>query len=255
MYFPVLHSKAQAQYPTVKLLESGHVEAKSPGGYLWRGAAERPLARRWLLQFEGLTDPEARALASLYEWCAGGWRTFSFADPMSNLLRWSEDLRNAAWMKSAWLTITAAGGGGGQPAEFLIVNTGTAPGGIWQELDLAPGADLCFSCEVSGGTLKLRWAGKEVTITAGDGWARGFVTGESNGGLQRVEMELEAGMAVRVRRIQAETQRVPSQYQGTFERGGVYSNTRFAERGLRIVSVAPDQNMAEVELESTGEVE
>jgi hypothetical protein len=90
MYFPVLNSKAQAQYPAAKLLESCHAEVKSPGGHLWRGAAETALVRRWVLRFEGLTDAEARALVSLYEWCRGGWRTFSFADPMSNLLRGSQ---------------------------------------------------------------------------------------------------------------------------------------------------------------------
>jgi hypothetical protein len=255
MYFPVLNSKAQAQYPAAKFLESCHAEARSPGGHLWRSAAETALVRRWVLRFEGLTDAEARALVSLYEWCRGGWRTFSFADPMSNLLRWSEDIRQEAWVRNPWLTITATEGVAGQPAEFLIVNAGASPGRIWQEVDVAPGADLCFSCEAKGGALKLRLGEREAWIMAGESWAQTSVTAESSGGPQRVELELEAGMSVRVRRIQAEIQRVPSQYQGTFERGGIYPNTRFAEGGLRIISVAPDENQLEVLLESPGEVD
>lgn len=255
MYFPVLHSKAQVQYPVAKYLESGHVEVKSPGGHLWRSAAEGALGRRWLLRFEGLTDAEARALVSLYERCGGGWETFRFADPMSNLLRWSEDVQNPVWVKSSWARITTLAGEAGEPAEFQIVNTGATPCRVWQEVDVAAGAELCFSCEVRGGVLRLRLGAAAAAITAGEGWAKGFVTAESRGGLQRVEMELDAGMAARVRRLQVETQRVPSGYQGTYERGGVHPKTRFAEGGLRIVGVAPDENLAEVVLESAGEVD
>lgn len=253
MYFPVLLSRAQVQYPVWKSTEFSLVEAESPGGHLWRSASELPASRRWTLRFEDLTDAEAAALEALYESCAGGWRTFSFADPLSNLLRWSEDIRNSAWGRSAGLTITAAGGVA--PAEFQIVNTSATPGQVWQEIDLAPGAVVCLSCETRGGPLTLR-AGSTEQTTAGSGaWTRRFLTAESTGGLQRMELELPAGGSVEVRRIQVETQRAPSQYQATFERGGVRAKTRFAGGGLRIISVAPDRNIAEVVLESHGEDE
>lgn len=255
MYFPVLLSRVQAQYPAVKVLESVHTEVESPGGYLWRSAPVQPVIRRWVLRFEDLTDVEAGALRALYETCGGAWRTFCYADPMSNLLRWSEDAGNAAWGKSAGLAVTPLAGGSGLPAEFEIVNTSGAPGQLWQDVDLAPGAVMCFSCELRGGAATLRAGGASQRATAGSEWAQAYVAGESSGGMQRVEVELDAGAVVRIRRLQAETQRAPSQYQGTYERGGVYPKTRFVEGGLKIISVAPGRSAAEVVLESAGEDE
>lgn len=253
MYFPVLLSRAQVQYPVQKFLEFTFAEAESPGANLWRGLPDGPALRRWVLRFEDLTDGEADALASFYESCEGGWRSFSFADPMMNLLRWSEDPGNDAWGKSAGLTITKLAGGGGEPAEFQIVNPNATAGQVWQELDLAPGVAVCFSCEVRGGPVKLQAGSADLMTAASGDWARRFLTAVSTGGVQRVGLELEAGGAVQVRRIQAETQLAPSQYQGTFESGGIHARARFADGGLRIVSVAPDRNRAEVVLESAGE--
>ncbi len=253
MYFPVMLSRVQAQYPAVKTLESVHAEAESPGGYLWRGAPDQPVIRRWMLRFEDLTDAEAGALRELYETCGGAWRTFCFADPMSNLLRWSEDAGNAAWGKSAGLVLTKSAGGNGLPAEFEIVNSNAAPGQVWQEVDLAPGAVVCFSCELRGGAATLRAGGAALRATAGTDWLRAYVAGESSGGMQRLEVEVDAGASVWIRRLQAEMQRAPSPYQGTYERGGVYLKARFAEGGLRITTVAPGRNEAEVVLESAGE--
>ncbi len=255
MYFPVLLSRAQAQYPAARVLESMHVEAESPGGHLWRSGSNETLIHRWVLRFEDLTDTEAGALRALYEACGGAWRTFRFADPMSNLLRWSEDLGSAAWGKSAGMAVAMISGGNGAPAEFEIKNTSGAPGQLWQELDLAPGASVCFSCELRGGAATLRAGGASIRATAGAEWDQAYVSGESSGGMQRLEVEVDAGALVRIRRLQAETQRAPSQYQGTYERGGVYPRTRFVEGGLRITSVAPGRNAAEVVLESAGEDE
>lgn len=253
MYFPVLLSRAQVQYPVQKALEYRLAEAESPGGNVWRGLPDGPASRRWVLRFEDLTDGEADALASFYELCEGGWRSFSFADPMTNLLRWSEDLGNNAWGKSAGLTITTLSGSGGEPAEFQVMNPNATAGQVWQELDLAPGVAVCFSCEVRGGGLWLRVGGAELKMAASGDWMRRFITAVSTGGAQRVELELEAGGSAQVRRIQAETQLAPSQYQGTYESGGIHPRARFADGGLRIVSVAPDRNRAGVVLESVGE--
>jgi hypothetical protein len=253
MYFPVLLSQVQAHLPVVKVTSFSPVEVESPGGRLWRTASDRPAVRKWALRYEDLTDDEAGALEAFYDACAGGWRTFTFADPMSNLLRWSEDIGNEIWGKSAGLRITVSSSVGEGPAEFLIVNSSASAGKVWQELDIAPGSALCFSCETRGGALKLRAGGQEQPIAASGDWSRKFITAVSSGGVQRVEIEVDAGVSVEVRRIQAETQRAPSEYQATFERGGVYAKTRFSEGGLRIVSVAPNRNVAEVVLESHGE--
>lgn len=251
MYFPLLLSGVQAQYPVRRATWHHFPEASSPGGALWRGTADAPAVRRWFLRLEDLTDAEVESLVGLFDWCSGGWRTFAFADPTGNLLRWSEDLENAAWGKSSGITVQRSGAG--EPAEFQVVNSGAATGQIWQELDLPPGALICLSCETAGEGVTLRVPGAHRTAPSSSQWLAGFAAGESTGGLQRVELEFPPGATILVRRVQAEMQIVPSEYQATFEWGGIFPKTRFAGNGLRIVAVAPDRNVVEATLESTME--
>lgn len=254
MYFPVQASRVQAQYPVRRVTESRFREVETPGGKRWRSASDGPAVRRWVLRFEDLTDGEAAALVTCYEACAGGWRTFVFADPAGNLLRWSEDLEAAVWGKDAGLAVTRSGGAAGRPAEFQVVNGSAAAARIWQELDLPPGLAVCVSCEVRGEGATLRAPGGAARGVAASGeWTKAFVTGESAGGVQRVELEIPAGATAFVRRMQAETQLAPSEYEGTFETGGIHAKTRFAEDGLQMVVVAPDRHRAEVILESAME--
>lgn len=255
MYFPVLQSKAVAMFPATRLLESSHVEEITPGGYLWRSLPALPARRKWFLRFDGLTDREAGALQSFYASCMGGWKTFRFADPMANLLRWSEDLTHPTWGKDNWMAVALVGGGSGQPHEFQVVNTGAGPGRLWQELDLASGADLCFSCEVRTGAVRLQIRDIRTGFNSADVWRRAFVTAESSGGPQRIAIELEPGASAIVRKVQTETQRAPSEYQATYERGGIHPVTRFVDNGLAIVSTGPNQHSAEVLLESIGEAD
>lgn len=254
MYFPPLRSGLFAQYPVSRTDEYALAEAEAPGGKLWRSRTNRPPVRRWRLELEDLSDEEAAQLASFYESCRGGWQTFSFPDPMANLFAWSEDLTGPAWKRSPGVSVTRANAE--TPAEFLVVNTSGAPGRLWQDLDLAPGAILCFSCEMQGPL------GQETVILAGgaarriltrDAWQAESVTGSSSGGPQPAGIELAAGAALRVRCFQAEVQVAPSAYQPTFEGGGIYSRTRFAQDGLVVVSTAPGRNRATVVLEGVME--
>ncbi|MGC8883492.1 MAG: hypothetical protein ACP5UT_11710 [Bryobacteraceae bacterium] len=256
MYFPVLQSGVYAQFPVSKTDEYSIIEEETPGGGVWRLGTGRATVRRWRLELEEVSDEEALALIQFYDAVRGGWHSFSFADPMGNLLVWSENLGKPSWLRSPGVSVTPAGPLEGGPAEFLIVNGGAAPGEIWQELDLAPGAAVCFSCETqtpggpAGGVFS---AGAENRIVFSAGWNRIFVTGTSSGGFQRVGIRLEPGAALRVRRLQAEIQIAPSEYRPTFEVGGVWPKTRFAQDGLTVIATAPGRNRIRILLESAME--
>lgn len=250
MHFPLLSSRVQAQYPLRSLREMVFREVESAGGARWRSTADAPALRRWVLLLEDLNDEELAALTDLFEASAGGWRTFLFVDPMGNLLRWSEDLRNSSWDKGAGVSITRVNEEEAEPAEFAIVNGGGVPAGISQNLPLPPGLRLCFACEMLGGRLKLRAGGAEAACEAATGWTRRYVVGESSGSVSHVELELGPGEAVHVRCLQAEAQMAPSAYMGTYETGGIYPKTRFAANGLWIRAKAPGRHSAEVRLES-----
>ncbi len=252
MQFPVLLSGVQVQYPVLEERLSTFPEVESPGGARWRGAAEAPRIRRWVLRLKDLTDGEAAALRGLHESCAGGWRTFLFADPLGNLLRWSEDLENAAWGRSAGISASRLSGSSEAPAEFEIVNSSSWPGSLFQDLQLPAGAVICFSCDAQGDAMQLRAGGAEAAFGPADGWMQRYVTGVAggSGGATRAELQLAPGARVRLRCVQAEIQLSPSAYQGTYEAGGVHPKTRFAENGLRITAIAPGRHEAEVRLES-----
>ncbi len=255
MYFPVLRSGVAVQYPVSRMEEFWLAEVETPGGAVWRSATGRRPVRRWLLELEEISDEEATALEALYEACRGGWETFSFADPLGNLLSWSEDVSRPVWEKSPGVAVSRAGGEAGA-AEFLVVNSSGAAGRIWQALDLAPGAAICFSCEIQGSPgqeASILAAGAERRILADGAWKAAHVTGVSAGGPQQVGLELPAGAALRIRSLQAETQVAPSDYQPTYETGGIFPKTRFAQDGLRIVSMAPGRNRARITLESVVE--
>lgn len=255
MYFPVLRSGVAVQYPVSRTEEFWLAEAETPGGGVWRSLTGRSPLRRWRIELDEISDEEAAALASFYEECRGGWATFSFADPLGNLLVWSEDLSQPVWKKSPGITVNRAGGEAGA-AEFLVVNGSGAAGLLWQDLDLAPGAAVCFSCEIQGSPgqeASLLAAGTMRRVSAEGAWKAEHVTGSSAGGLQRVGLEVPAGAGLRVRRLQTEMQIAPSEYQPTYETGGVFPRTRFAQDGLRIVSVAPGRNRARITLESVAE--
>ncbi len=251
MYFPVLTSRVLAQYPATRVTESQFQEAESAGGRLWRSASDSLPLVRWILRYEDLTDGEANVLAEFFEASAGGLRTFVFADPLGNLLRWSEDMEDPVWGKDAGIAISRLSGRADEPAEFQVRNGGANAARIWQELDLAPGLAVCFSCEMRGEGAVLRAPGgsSRVAGLAGE-WTRVIVAGESLGGPQRVEVEIAAGATVFLRRLQVEAQVAPSEYQPTFEVGGIYPKARFAGGGLRLEAIAPDRHRADVVIES-----
>lgn len=252
MYFPVLRSGVAAQFPLTRVDDYFVIEAEAPGGAVWRAGSGRSPVRRWRLEYTDVSDEEAKTLAEFYEACGGSWQCFSFADPMANLVAWSEDLTKPVWLRSAGVTVERSGGESG-PAEFLIINQGATRGRIWQELDLAPGSAVCFSCEIQGQAATLLAGGAMETVAGGGLWRRVFVAGTSSGGLQGVGIELEAGASVRVRSLQAEVQIAPSEYQPTREMGGVFPRTRFSQDGLRITATAPDRNQVRIVLESSME--
>ena len=257
MYFPILRSGAATQYPVTRIVRHDVILAETPGGAVWLGSSGAGSLRRWHIAFRDLTDAEVEALVQLHETC-GGWRTFRFADPLANLLRWSEDLTNPVWSRSPGVTVTRSGQDADGASEFLIVNTSAAAGYVWQDLDLAPGAVCCFSCALwSEGTVQaaLHACEERKEVIGPDTWQPHYVTGVSTGGVQRVQIEVEAGRSLHVRHVQAELQVAPSPYKPSFEDGGVFSKTRFARGGIRIVTTAPDRHAADVMLEAMAENE
>ena len=63
-------------------------------------------------------------------------------------------------------------------------------------------------------------------------------------------LSLDAGQSVTVTGLQAEAQAAPGGYKRTNSRCGVYLNARFAEDELAWTQQAPNNNAAEIRIES-----
>ena len=51
----------------------------------------------WSLKYRDLTDAEAQAIGGLFASSQGQFGSFTFIDPLANLLGWSENLAGAGW--------------------------------------------------------------------------------------------------------------------------------------------------------------
>jgi len=64
-------------------------------------------ATAWELRASGLTAAEWDGIETLFQSTSGMWQTFTFLDPAGNLVAYSEDFAQSAWVKST-LTLGAA---------------------------------------------------------------------------------------------------------------------------------------------------
>src|SRR5690242_3894854 len=151
LVFPQLPSGAQAQYPIkkhcvqrtiVNALTDGHtVVFADPGAALWQ----------WQLTYQNLADTEIADLQQFFATCEGPLNAFTFLDPLSNLLTWSEALTQPVWEASSLLQFTpdildSTGG----TAATRIVNP-TATDLTLQQTINAPGwFSYCLSVYVRG---------------------------------------------------------------------------------------------------------
>src|SRR5262245_48429777 len=99
-HFPILAHGSVVQYPVVRRTAHPVVQTTSPGGHEQRSLAEWDSEVEWLLSFRELSDEEARAIEALYISTVCGLESFTFIDPLANLLRWSEDYTRSVWIKT-----------------------------------------------------------------------------------------------------------------------------------------------------------
>ncbi len=241
LYFPSLAVGAAVQYPVVKRTAHPVLETKSPGGHVQRGLTEWSSTVEWDLEYRELSDAEAGAIEDLYAATDGGLRSFTFCDPLANLLRWSEDFSKSVWQ------LTGVGVVG---QRLTNVSGATAP--VTQSVELPAGSRCTFSCEMRGA------AGTQVTLRAGSvakrvglsgDWRPYSVTAETEG-TTAFGIELQSGSSVEMRAPQAELQASPSPYKPSFDRAGVSQETTFVEGSLRIMATGPNRNAARVRLRS-----
>jgi hypothetical protein len=262
MTFPQLKTGALAQYPVRRRSAKRTVITTAADGSVVRFADDNAATVEWTLQYEGLSSDEWKALESCFQAAEGQLETFTFVDPLGNMLAWSTDLTQSVWQRGPGLAAT-----GGMTDPFRgnqacrLVNEAQAPQDISQSV-AAPGTyQYTFSiygCAPTPETIALTVqsgaAISRLSVPLSGQWTRLVAMAQlsSCSNLVIFGVELEAGATVMLAAPQAEAQPSAGVYLPSFSMGAVYPKTRFLDDGLEMTSSAPDQYSSVVKLRSAG---
>src|ERR1700686_2467421 len=106
LYFPQLTSGATGHYPISKRSVQRTIVNQMPDGRTVKHADSGASLLQWHLQSQDLADTELAVLQQFFADCEGQLNAFTFADPLGNLLSWSEALSEPAWQASSLLQIS-----------------------------------------------------------------------------------------------------------------------------------------------------
>lgn len=213
----------------------------------------------WLLQYEGLTDGERDALDGLFQECEGALLDFVFLDPAANLLRWSEDFGQSIWLKDPLLTLQPGiSDPWGRTGATRFNNAGASEQRVAQTIGASAEMTFCFSlfALASGQRFRLRIDSggivSERAFVATTAWERYSFASNPDSSADNVTFSvvLEPGQYLSITGVQAESQPAPGGYRPTNSRSGVYPHARFATDELAWIQQAPNDNAAEIRIES-----
>lgn len=258
-YFPQLETRTAGQYPLRRERHERVVRHESLDGRLrtyYDGSAGRV---GWVLQYEGLTNGERTAIDELFLACEGRLLDFVFLDPAANLLKWSEDYSQGIWTVDPMLAMLPGAADPWQMTRATVVaNPGAAMQGMAQTISASGTLQYCLSAFVTGNgqRFRLRIDSGGVVVerefVADGAWKRYSVSAVPGSNAETVTFSLllEPGQSVTVTGMQAEAQLAPGGYRRTNSRCGIYPNARFAEDELAWTQQAPNNNAAEIRIES-----
>ncbi len=252
LYFPQLTSGALGQYPVSKTVSQRAITNTLSDGHAVRYADPGAGVVQWELQYQGLADSEVTSLSEFFAACEGQLHAFTFADPLGNLLLWSEDLTQTEWQVDASLELTTglADPNGGASATELTNPTGEDL--TVKQTIASPGwYNYAFSVYVQGQPGKsvslLRKAGGITSANAypaGSTWQRITLSGQTDttGESVAAGITIPAGQSARVFGFQLEPQPAASPYKPSYETNGIYTNAHFASDTFAVTTSGPNRN-------------
>jgi hypothetical protein len=254
-WFPQIGSGAIAQFPVtrtrtwhniINLIESGEQVTlpDADGGLI-----------QWRLSYQDLTATEVQNLNSLYVTSQGSFAPFTFADPLANLLGWSEQFTQPGWQAGLLQIVTGANDPLGTHRASTINNPNSGSQALSQSVGLAGSMVTCFSAWVrsnSGAQITLSRDTAQTNVTATPVWTRIYLSGTGASGSTNTTFSLTipAGQTVDVWGLQVEAQPYPSIYMQTGAAYGIYEETYFATDQLTITATAPGLSACDIQLVS-----
>jgi hypothetical protein len=249
--YPQLSTGTLAQWPLAKQWLKRQAGVETPSGAwfpLFDGAAGEV---EWRLRYNALTKAEMEALRDFFIAAEGRRQSFTFVDPLANLLKWSEDLSQAEWSNTGIAWAAGADDLFGGTSAFSISGVGEL-----KQVVAGP-AEYRYSFSAwamgaAGSKIRLRCGTAEKAFELGPDWRRAWASGFGNAETQDVEcaLALDGGGGVKIYGLQLEAQPAPSDYKRSGGSAAVFPRSRFAESGLRVTALAPDCYEAAVRIVS-----
>lgn len=261
--FPQLQTGSMAQLPSTRGSHFRTIGNSMGDGSSIKLEDFRGAHNSWTLRFRNLSDAEFTQLGDFFSACEGQLRSFTFLDPFTNLLRWSEQLSETVWHNDGGLSVGATGLADpeGTARASQLVNTAQVAQGLRQTID-APGNYIyCFSAYVKaaqpcsvGLAIETGQPMPRKLCAVSSEWSRVYfsASGEEADQVTGV-LEVPAGTALSVYGLQLEAQPNPSPYVVTQGKSGVFAHTRFAQDQLTFVAQGPDSHDCTVRLQSRDE--
>jgi hypothetical protein len=257
LYFPQLASGSTGQYPIHKLDTSRTIINSCLDGTKIKFVDAGAHSVQWQLRFHNLTDGELNTLQQFFTIAEGRLKSFTFLDPTSNLLLWSDGFDHSVWEKDGTLQLFSdiEDPSGGASAS-RIVNSSTSDLSIQQTLNV-PGW-FCYSFSVyardpSTSTISLfrqSGAADSRTLRVTQDWRRFSCSGtlNTNAITLTVGVVIPAGCSVDLFGLQLEAQPSASTYKRTFSNGGIFDNAHFVDDVLGFTTTAPNRNNCTVRI-------
>lgn len=256
LVFPQLSSGAVAQMPLKRRTEYRTLLNQSLDGNEIRVADASFVARVWQLPLQSLSDQEWQAIQNLFAETEGQLQTFLFLEPGANLLKWSGDFTQAAWVAAG---ITIAGGitdpTGGAAASEL-----TGAGTLSQSLNIPAAyryaASIWARTSQAGASLHLSDSASQQASVAfvGDGqWRRYTLSTAWSGSSQTVVFTVvtSGAAALDIYGAQLEAQVQASAYKRTLQQSGVHPAARFGSDTLGDRATSPGQHSGVLQIKWT----
>ncbi|HEY2018938.1 MAG TPA: hypothetical protein VGH38_35780 [Bryobacteraceae bacterium] len=253
LIYPQLGSGALSQFPVRKRRRLRTVVNAAADGSSVKLADPAGEYTEWSLPYSQLTDEELAALQQFFTAAEGSLNGFTFLDPTSNLLAWSDHLDNEVWIRGPLLAMASgvADPRGGTNAWHLNNPAGGVQS-ISQTIAAPGGYVYCFSAWLrssADSTVTMFLGGRRADRAVSTGWTRAVLSVNGDPAQESITfgLEIPAGAAIDVYGLQAEPQAGASVYKVSTT-GGVYENARLRDDELTITATGVNQHSCTVNI-------
>jgi len=215
----------------------------------------------WELQAKGLTGVEWDAIEALFQATSGMWQTFTFLDPVGNLVAESENFGASAWTNGALIELTSGVADPlGTTRATGVANAGEGTGTVAQTLAVPGNFQYCLSVWArtdsgSNVTLSISTTGGSSTKTfaLGTPWVRVSLAANLGQSTESVTFgaQLAAAGSIDMFGMQVDAQLGPSDYKLTGASGGVYPSARFETDTFTVTAQGADVYDAVIQIVNT----